>query len=233
MPGRISGMEGFSEAGEWEFGAGTVKGYREWQLKYSRKFPQEPLVPDNYLMGHWGGQWTGSDWQEARCDLAERMAHLEQDAHSNTLQTMLPEFHSPSDIPAEMCGCGFWAFWEPTRNVHKNGPVDFSYPAFTLDGYWAEFSLRDKPAWVKAHIQGVGEGAGRTIIGEKGFRSQKMKMIALAVVTPNRHPIFDASMEKFFDKTAEEMADEIKQLVEQIVPGVPIVNEVEKLKEFM
>lgn len=232
MSARVSGMDGFSEQGEWEFAAGTVKGYREWQLKFSRKMPELPLVPDKHLMGHWGGQWHGSDWQVARCDISETMAKL----HESEV-AMLPGgvkfWHPLSEIPTEQCGCGFWAFWEQSKSNHVRGPVDFSYPAFTLDGYWAEFSLRDKPAWVKAHLRGVGEGAGRTIIGEKGFRSQKMRMLAIAVVEPQPHPVFDTTVQRFLGKTSTEVVEELTRLVSEIAPGVPIVDDVEKLKEFM
>ncbi len=50
------------------------------------------------------------------------------------------------------CGCGFWAYWD--FNPH-------------------EFHLGEKP------VVGVIEGYGKTIIGKRGFRCEKARIVAL------------------------------------------------------
>jgi hypothetical protein len=62
--------------------------------------------------------------------------------------------HPVSDIPLLECGCGFWAYWQIQH-------YDLSSTAYP--------------------ICGVVEGYGDVIIGEKGFRSAKAKIIALAL----------------------------------------------------
>jgi hypothetical protein len=54
------------------------------------------------------------------------------------------------------CGCGFWAYWEQSSSTFGN-------------------SSEELP------ICGIIEGSGRVLIGEKGFRSQKARIIALAL----------------------------------------------------
>jgi hypothetical protein len=55
-------------------------------------------------------------------------------------------------------GCGFWAYWDMAG----------------LAGHRAATSGRGLP------VLGVIQGYGRTLIGERGFRSQKARIIALA-----------------------------------------------------
>lgn len=55
--------------------------------------------------------------------------------------------------PDEDCGCGFWAYW--TAEDHQHG---FQFP-----------------------VLGVIEGYGKTLIGERGFRCAKARIIALHI----------------------------------------------------
>lgn len=61
--------------------------------------------------------------------------------------------HGEDAVPAEECGCGFWAYWTP-----QAAPV---------------------PAGCRA--VGVIKGYGRTLVGEKGFRCEKAEIVALTL----------------------------------------------------
>lgn len=57
------------------------------------------------------------------------------------------------ETPVEECTCGFYAFWQP-----EPAPVYAQFP-----------------------VAGVIEGYGRTVIGNRGFRCQKARIVALHV----------------------------------------------------
>lgn len=61
---------------------------------------------------------------------------------------------STEPIPAENCGCGFWAYWSP--GYHDVGTSPQQLP-----------------------VVGVISGTGRTLIGERGFRCAKAEIIAV------------------------------------------------------
>lgn len=74
------------------------------------------------------------------------------EAVCNYDRTHLP----PIDFNAngEPCGCGFWGYWKlPPGFRSQHGRLE---------------------------IEGVIEGTGRTVIGERGFRCQQARIIALA-----------------------------------------------------
>lgn len=64
----------------------------------------------------------------------------------------------PHRAPEPHCGCGFYAYWD-TAAEHRTTPT------FAKDG---------------VPICGVIEGWGRTLIGDRGFRCQKARIVALA-----------------------------------------------------
>lgn len=64
-----------------------------------------------------------------------------------------PDCHQP---PVAGCGCGFWAYWKPgDAGGHSAGSNEM------------------------LPVLGVIEGTGRVIHGEKGFRAQRAKIVAL------------------------------------------------------
>jgi len=74
----------------------------------------------------------------------------------------------PTDIDKEngvSCGCGFWAYWD-------------------VGGLGANWSLSSSGL----PVVGIIEGYGRVLLGERGFRSQKARIAALA-------PAFDIQAE--------------------------------------
>jgi hypothetical protein len=60
---------------------------------------------------------------------------------------------SGHEAPQENCACGFYAFWEP-----EPAPVRAQFP-----------------------VAGVIEGTGRTLIGSRGFRCGKARVLALHI----------------------------------------------------
>lgn len=56
-----------------------------------------------------------------------------------------------SEVPDENCGCGFWAYW----------------------------TVNAAPLYGQRRVMGVVEGYGRTLIGDKGFRCEKARIVAL------------------------------------------------------
>lgn len=65
--------------------------------------------------------------------------------------------HHP--VPDPDCGCGFWAYWRPESNNSFGGSYTF------------------------AVVQGVLEGFGMVLIGDKGFRAGKARLKGLAIDT--------------------------------------------------
>lgn len=60
------------------------------------------------------------------------------------------------DVPDDDCGCGFWAYWDLQEH-----DIGGSTGAFT------------------ENICGIIQGTGRVLVGERGFRSQYAKIVAL------------------------------------------------------
>lgn len=71
------------------------------------------------------------------------------------------------ESPAKNCSCGFYAHYEPT--------TDF-YPDMDWNLALGDNFGDDQRIIVKAVVEGI----GRVVMGTKGVRSQKMKIVALA-----------------------------------------------------
>ena len=145
-------MEGFSEGGELPLAIGTVKGYRNWYLTLVREFDDWEF---HSLTGAFNGQWTSADWQEAMCAAPECSREHPEDA----------------PVPVDGCGCGFWAYWKRPGAA----PGMMASTDWVFEGTWNS----GRP-WIRITFTGVAEGAGRTIIGSKGFRCQRMRVLAIA-----------------------------------------------------
>lgn len=151
-------------AGEWDLAAGSVHGYRWWDLAFtvgtdgalwhdspSRFYKQAgPRVN-----GMYGNTWelrSPLQWAKARCP---RENHVP------------PCDNRRIGITDAGCGCGFWAFWDLTDETYARAAV-----------YVACFGPASD---VYMRIAGAAEGAGRTLIGSKGFRCEKMRVHAVAI----------------------------------------------------
>lgn len=69
-----------------------------------------------------------------------------------------PARHKPSDVPETACGCGYWGYW-----LLDAAPV---------------------PGLDHPPVVGVIEGAGAALIGDKGFRCARARIVALHVPYP-------------------------------------------------
>ena len=189
-------MEGFQEKGEpeaWDMALGTVRGYRWWNVcmyfvvqgsmydrytgssfDFRREFWHSPWQP-NYrrscVTGMHGGAWSlgllnKSRWHEARCEANAAVAHL-----NSGIPAKLPSH----PVPDPDCACGFWAYWDELTTENFNNTPFARYD-------------RDYGYSVSVPLGGRVEGAGRTIIGEKGFRSERVRITDLAMAID--HPAF-------------------------------------------
>jgi hypothetical protein len=71
--------------------------------------------------------------------------------------------HKPpldADEHGNACGCGFWAYWDISA-LATGGAMSLNLSSYVP-------------------ITGVIEGSGRVLIGERGFRSQRARIVALA-----------------------------------------------------
>lgn len=134
------GMPGFAGSGtkDFEFAAGSVIGYRWWQLD-APNLRLDPLTADRHwnprpLIGAAGAMWMPGV-NHAVCKYV--------DEHKPPVEV---------DAAGRGCGCGFWAYWQPQEH---------------------DLGRNSLP------VLGVIEGTGRTLIGPRGFRSQKARIIAL------------------------------------------------------
>lgn len=172
-------MQGFDGKDEFPLAPGSVRGYRWWQLRiqnypasnytmttavwdeFSRTFTPRYVPPaglSSQLIGMYGGPWDKhAEWHEAECSLGYDPYTPYYDVNLLT----------PHHVPCGICGCGYWAYWK--SEDHGCNPVVSS------------FSGIDVPVF------GVIEGAGRALIGTRGFRVQKARILA---VTPVLEPVF-------------------------------------------
>jgi hypothetical protein len=100
--------------------------------------PAGPRPAGEPLTGAWGPWRAGIN--EAQCK-ANYSVLIRKDGKL--------EYDPPHLVPADNCGCGFWAYWEL-----KHAPV------------------------VQRDVAGIIEGSGRVTYGPLGFRCQKARIIA-------------------------------------------------------
>jgi hypothetical protein len=154
------GMPGFAGRGDFEFTPGSVLGVRWWTFP-APDVPYEPFEIPVYGAAH--PQLTGNTgyaWQpglnEAVCGRGRARPAITT-ASGVTLTTAAQEMPG-HEVPEESCACGFWAYWsEQVARTHAMG-------------YGPGIP-----------VVGVVEGFGRTLIGDKGFRAQKARIVAVHV----------------------------------------------------
>lgn len=172
-----TGMHGYSERGipeEWDFGFGSVTGYRWWWWHIPPKlagFQDKEWVEGkdsfSYLIGAYRGEWEPGRI-EAKCEAARS---------SWSPVFGLPDLdgkfeHVP---PANGCGCGFWGYFDPELTMSQILGSYRGLPKITRDSYLGSIPT------VKIPILGAIEGTGRVVIGEKGFRSQYAQLKAVCI----------------------------------------------------
>lgn len=132
-------LSGFSDS-DLPFAAGSVVGVRNWYVK-KMLIPGEPCLYN--LRGAWLGNWQPGI-NQARCLAISAVMGP-------------PQLGNPHVTPHRLCGCGYWAYWEPTYHDLDN-PDNGCYP-----------------------VTGIIRGHGRTLIGERGFRCEKAEILGFTV----------------------------------------------------
>jgi hypothetical protein len=93
---------------------------------------------------------SGPSWQPGL--LRGMQAFWEPGENTAACRAGTASNHPDADIPVESCGCGFWAYWKPQ-------PHDLSRSALP--------------------VFGVVEGYGAVLLGTKGFRAARARIVAL------------------------------------------------------
>ena len=119
--------------------------------------------PDLALGSVSGYRWWAVDGSLARSQVLRGM-HAAWTPGENTARCLAGHrFHLDSTVPDSACYCGFYAWWHPQDQIP---PVPALYvPAF-----------------------GVVQGYGRVLIGTKGFRCAKARILALHLLMRDDAP---------------------------------------------
>jgi hypothetical protein len=182
-------MEGFGEKGapkDWDTAMGKVQGFRSWSLRLTlapiKAFLNSyssmqgwgknrdalahflPNLNGVFIEGMYGGTWdkggSRDGWYTARCQ-----------AFKTELPAYIGEFpFTPHIVPDPDCGCGFWAYWKHTGNNLSSTP-------------WIREEDFGTGYKVLVPLYGVVDGAGATIIGERGFRCGRARITDLTMAT--------------------------------------------------
>lgn len=179
-------MAGFSEKGQpadWDMAVGTVRGFRWWNLSlsfttagsyYDRVAglsyntnrmglwpPLSPWVPVFRRAGFFG--MHGGSWFNPVKEDGWHIARCDSNS----------PYSAGHSVPNPYCGCGFWAYWD-----------NLDHDAFSSNPY-IRYD-RDVGYEIAVPVGGVVEGAGRTIVGEKGFRAERVRITDLAFSREHR-----------------------------------------------
>jgi hypothetical protein len=195
------GLDGFNGQlrQDFDLAIGTVTGYRWWRLP-APDFSQDPLDADQ----HWpADRLTGQCGWVYPAGVSEAIC-LNQQSHN------VPTDYDPHT--GLVCGCGFWAYWQPQDYHVQRGGL----PIF-----------------------GVIEGFGRTLIGTAGFRSQKARVVALI---PSLRLVPESTYSGWYDPLAGRPGDQIDDArietwmavletrLEQLYPGVRVFSTLSALR---
>jgi hypothetical protein len=149
-------MEGFDGKGaaDFEFAIGSVRGLRTWDLPASDVLQRSLAQPSAEMPSVEGltGSMRGGPLLRGMTGKAWEPGVNEAKCSHHPDHEPPVEFDAKRDLE---CGCGFWAYWQLDPGRRWNGSLP---------------------------VMGIIEGTGRVLIGEKGFRSQKARIIALVPV---------------------------------------------------
>lgn len=169
-----TGFTGFSENGpipessDWDFGIGSVTGYRWWWWHvnpYFAGFENEEYAARSQQFSYLIGAYRG-EWEDGRLEAACKV--------NGTGSLFFDAERKDHVVPANGCGCGFWAYFRQDLQMAEVLFNSDTRPRVVQEAYMGVDT-------VKVPILGVVEGTGRTVIGEKGFRSQHAKIKALCL----------------------------------------------------
>jgi len=121
------------------------------------------------------GRLTGLSYEQVWTP-GENVSDCRKPSDKKPRRNMLIEFFRPTkaaDHSMVECTCGFYAFYDGRNDYRRDEDEkpQKSQGVFYAYGY--------QPA--KATISAVVEGYGETVIGTRGFRAQKAKIVALYI----------------------------------------------------
>ena len=187
----LLGEPGFTpDRPEPPFAAGSVTGYRWWAITALDVTPPASVTcprcgrtshhPADVAHGYCGAchDWT-SPPRAASGPYNPgplRGMHAAWQPGENTAMCLDgTRTHGLGTVPDENCYCGFYAFWDPP----------------------APYSVLSTPGLMP--VFGVIEGYGKVVIGSKGFRCAKARVLALhlpdAGLAPDLHEAVNAALE--------------------------------------
>lgn len=175
-------MEGFAEKGtpaDWDLALGTVRGFRSWTMRLPLRSASEmgqglrggsalygwgrnmdhyapvlPILDQSHVEGMYGGPWKYTrqreGWYHASCTGANSRHRR----------------HRP---PEPDCGCGFWAYWNTSDDLHFGTQLPW-VKKYNYRGYE-----------VLIPLSGTIDGSGPTIIGDRGFRTGRARITDLSM----------------------------------------------------
>ena len=185
----LAGEPGFGDDTDPPFAAGSVTGYRWWAIT-SLDLSAVPAAacprcgmtsahPDDIRQGYCGNchDWTSPARPRTRYSPGPlRGMHAAWQPGENTAVCLDgTSTHGTGTVPDSRCFCGFYAFW-------------------TLP---PPYSLLSAPGLIP--VCGVIEGYGKVLIGSKGFRCARARVLALHVpdagLAPDLHEGVNAALE--------------------------------------
>lgn len=184
----------FANRGDYDLALGSVYGIRYWRLQ-----------PSGYLHGQFG-PWH-ADINAAICRKPQTTVQSAafrawaQGAGPAVLPDSIgasraePVWDPPHDAPDERCECGFYAYWRED----------------------------DCPLGGQTPVMGVVEGFGRTLVGDKGFRCAKARIVALHIPSEDTDALVAEAEEVrsqlglLIDRTDQDMSKKDMSLAEALI----------------
>lgn len=187
-------MDGFAEKGTpdgWDLALGKVRGFRTWTMRLPIRSPAStciglrtsvcgwgrnmdypapvlPMLDQSYVEGMYGGHWKYTrqreGWYHASCTGANATG-----ANVPSLESLPGKVKYGHRPPYPGCGCGYWAYWNTRDNADFENLIPW-VKKYDYRGYEVVIPL-----------SGVIDGSGATIIGDKGFRTERARITDLSM----------------------------------------------------
>lgn len=156
---------------------GKVRGFRVWTMRLVLRPIASLALSRNDYTGWKGYTGWGRDHSTWASYLPERSGSVEGMYGGQWNKYSMREgwYHASCRDntcrrpPSPGCGCGFWAHWNTQLGFFTPQP-------------WIK-KRRNPPGeyWISIPLCGVIDGSGATIIGDKGFRTERARITDLAV----------------------------------------------------
>lgn len=165
------GMDGFQELAE--LAVAEVRGIRTWTLALPGCTCK--TCRPGQLRGSWGYDWQSQD-EAAVCQTL-----INKEVYWKNQLSMDEGMAAHGEIPHPTCGCGFWAYWKSSQFVlgYTRVPVPRIVTPPPLGSFMGLSGEFETAMHDSAGVAGIIQGYGRIVIGEKGFRAERAKLLAL------------------------------------------------------